>query len=398
VLPIRPIVLALMAAGCQSLIGIEDSPPMKSSADAGVGGAGGAIEAGAGSAGQSGAASGGTGGAPDAGCGSARWPSPPTGAEPGDALDLVFAIRELDFGDRDQAGEPSWRRLGYDLDQLCTCGTDPEGACMPLAKTPCDGLDGRDNAVGTMLYDLRHSFGLDTLDSEAFTGGIEAGGRTVLLRVSGYNGKSDDAQVRVGWYSANGFGAANPGQNPKWDGSDEWPIFSASLEPQTGDDGGAEYSLDKPKYFDDAAYVSGGTLVASIPEGIVALADNVAIRFSAAFLTGRLEQDTSGQWRLEDGVLAGISRVKDALATLAFLDFANQPICTNHLAYELIKARICGFSDMYSLFPTPTKPCDSLSLGFGLRAHPAKLGIITVVPDLASPCSPDIDPANDSCG
>jgi hypothetical protein len=396
----RPLALTLLAAGCQSLVGIEDSPPLGADASAGgtAGSAAGGESGAAGSAGTDAGASGssgaGAGGAPEAGCGSARWPLPPSGVGLGGDIDFVAAVREIDFGDRDQAGVPSWTELGYDLDKLCTCGTDPGSACTSKPKPVCDGLEGRDNATGILMYDLRNSFMIAALDSIAFSQNIENGTRTLLIRVSGYNGQSDDDQVRVSWYSAYKF---ESGQTPKWDGTDVWPVVSSALLPIATADGGEEYSLDQPKYFDDLAYVSGGVLVASLPDGEIALSDVANLRFTAAFLTARIENIGSDLWKLEDGVLAGVTRSQDMLAALPFVDLGGAPLCKDHFVYTFVKPRICGYADMFATVGTPTKPCDALSLGVGLRAHSAKLGEIKVVPTAVSPCAPGLDPSEDSC-
>jgi hypothetical protein len=405
VVPFRPLVLGAVAIGCQSLVGIEDSPPLRSEAGSG-GGSGGAAAAGSSgidasvTGGSAGVGAAGASGAPDAGCVSARPPAPPTGSPPGGDLDLVIAIRDVDFGDRTE-GEPSWKKLGYDLDKLCTCDPDPAGPCKsPDPLKVCDGPGGRDNVIGALLWELRNTFRITAVRSDEFSGQIENGARTVLIRISDYNGEADDVQVAVAWYSTDRFRSANPDAGaPAWDGNDEWPVLAAALEPLTGADGSLDYSLDRPKFQDRFAFVSGGWMVAKLPEGLLALSEEIQVQFSGALLSGRLERDAGGPWRLEDGSLAGVAKVGEVLAVLALTNdpIFKQPLCTNNPMYEGVKTLICERSDMTLLDINPNAPCDYLSLGIGMRGAAARLGEIHVKPQAPSPCADAVDPAKDSC-
>lgn len=402
----RPVAAALLATAaiagaCQGLVGIEDSPPLKpdagSGGDASLGGAAGA----GGSGGSSGTAGGGASGASgaagaDAGCGSARPPVATAGADTGGSIDLTVAVRVVDLGDDDSSGSPTWPNLGYDLDKLCTCGTDTLGGCKAPKKVACDGVDGRDNALGAFLYQIKTLFNVNSFSSSELTQKIEGGGNTVLIRVQGYNGTPDDGEVDVAWIASDDFEVTNASP-PKWDGTDEWPVLSSSLEPQTDPDGGTTYDVNQPKYVDHKGFVAGGTLVATLPQGSFALTTQTSINFTAALFTAKLE-NTSNGWAMSDGLLAGITKVGDVLGTLPSTNdpLLKQPICTDNLIYPGIKSMICDYPDM-TLLGTPAAACDHLSFAAGVSGTPAKLGVVVDNPPKPSPCAPGKNPKDDSC-
>lgn len=370
----------LAAAACHGLVGIEDSPPASA-----TGGAGGdastdvSLDV-----------------PPDTGCKSAQPPVAPPGADTGGDIEVVVAIREVDLGDRTTGAGPTWPTLGYDLDKLCTCDTENVGSCKAPNKVVCDGVDGRDNALGFFLFQIRDTFKVTDLSSENISSGIETGNNTVLIRVKGYNGTPNDAVVEASWYASDDFDVSNT-VPPKWDGTDAWPVLSSSLTGTPGADGGMTYNIDAPKYSDKKAFVVNGTLVVSLPEGELALSSKRSVTFAAAIFTGKLQQGSNG-WKLEDGVLAGITKVSDVLGLLPTVDdpITQQPICTDNLVYAGAKSLICDSPDM-SIIGTPAKSCDYVSIGIGMRADPVKLGPVSLKKAPVSPCAAGKDPSQDTC-
>ncbi|HHH27421.1 MAG TPA: hypothetical protein ENK57_03595, partial [Polyangiaceae bacterium] len=150
----------------------------------GAGGAGpGVGGSGAGSMGGSGQG-GGVGGAGL--CGSVQPPLPPDESDPGpDDVDLVVAVRSLDFGE-DHADElgPS---VGYDLDKECTClGGNPTCQTVGAMPNDCDGPGGRDNAVARLFKNLG-LFDPNSFDSQFQSAKANDGEFSILIRVRDYN-------------------------------------------------------------------------------------------------------------------------------------------------------------------------------------------------------------------
>jgi hypothetical protein len=369
------LVAAALAGGCAVVAGLDDDRRLAPDASSGAGAGGATVATTTASAGGAGSGAG--------ACVSATYPDPPGSGHGGGALDLVAAIRSVDLG------EAEGSLVGLDLDGKCTC--DGEGSsCLAPAFAEgdaCDGPGGRDNATARVFAFLAGLFGEDSFGSAYFSERAEAGAWSLLFRVRGYNGTPDDDQVEVDVYPSRG------GLDPAWNGEDRWPVQETSIGP-----GG---TVDDPLYVDTKAYVSGGTLVASLPKSslILGSGDNqLVLDLTAGFVTARVVGQ-GGALRLEGGTLAARWRLADVFKTLStFRDTSGSPVCTDDLLYDSVKDQICGFVDIYSALASPTDECDSISLGIGFEAEPAKLGDLHPGPTPSDGCSPETDPLYDSCG
>jgi opacity protein-like surface antigen len=371
-------------------------------------------------AGGSGAASGGSaqnGGNGGAGlCGSVRPPAPPSDATPGGTIGFVAAVRSVDFDEQlDMEEGPT---VGYDLDKECTC-SGGEPTCAPPGNAPvdCDGPGGRDNAVSRLFSQLT------LFESQAFSSSYQSqradeGAWSLLIRVIGYNGEPDDNDLQVAIYPSPGLDA-DPclNQVPAWDGSDVWPVDAIALEPPMGQGGAGGmggaggggpscesapgYDLDKPLYLSEVAYVSGGVLVAALPDASLVLSSsssNTALDLVGGFLTATLESAPGG-YALRNGVLGGRWRLADFFGVVGTIESNNLPICKNHTLYGPVKNIVCNYPDITAAAAgTQATPCDSLSFGMAFEAEPAELGIVVVgPPPNQTTCPPSEDPTGDNC-
>jgi hypothetical protein len=368
---------------------------------------------------------GGTGGTGTAGSGGAGAcqsvvpPGPPAASDPGpDTVDFVAAIRAVDFGETDLADGP---RIGYDLDNLCTCSpTVPNGpvdgqSCnVPSWATErCDGPGGRDNAVA-QLFELAAAFD-QTFDSAAQSLAADQGQWSLLVRVRQYNGMANDDHVLVSLHPSPGLDndpCLPVNSQPHWDGSDQWPVDSMSLHGSAGGTGvggcgaagpGAEgYDIDDPVFFDDNGYVNDGVLVAALPRaGLVFSGNDSAIEMNlvAGYLTATIGGSSSSGWVLTNGLLVGRWKLSDFFLTVRTMTSGGQPLCTDNNVYQMLKTAVCTFPDIHSELSPPTEPCDAMSFAMGFEAEPAQLGFVFVgdVVDI-DPCPSATDPANDTCG
>lgn len=301
-------------------------------------------------------ASGSAGAATEAGtCAHASPPGKPSVTNAGGTEDLIFVLDWLKLADRD---------LGYDLDKTCSC--QGEGNSCQEAKWAsadhCDGSEGRDNATGSLIQEgasLVPGFG----DTEWNTG-LKQGSWSVIFRVRNYNGLADDDQVELSWYVPEGFdklqeefdaGIPDGGLVteagaliPRWDGTDAWPYAADSVE--NGD-------RDRPKWFDANAYVSGGVLVGLMPLGELQASGSLKLVVKDAFVTARLVRE-AGVWRMKEGMLAGVWLLEDIFKQLGQMSMAGTHLCTNAIAYPMIKGMICKYADIYRSRGTPSSQCD----------------------------------------
>ena len=339
---------------------------------------------------------GGESGKPDTetggGCGHAVPPDPPNVQNAGGSITFVVAANYVDFGDI--SGDPL--QIGYDLDMRCTCFGDTSSCMRPSWATEdaCDGPEGRDNAGGVFIAYIADLF--DGFGAGAWNESVLNGEWSLVLRIRDYNGLADDNQVGVDWYVPTRFDALQDGgsEPPKWDGTDAWPIRSSGLQKPSG----SNWDVNKPLNHDDYAYVTGGVLVASMAEGDLQVNESYTLGFSGAFITAKLEEQATG-WAITDGTLAARWKLVKILTQFSNTNdpIYKAPICTDNLIYPSIKAKVCGYADIYSGVGTLTTPCDSLSIAMKFRAAPARLGPVVVSQTSDPRCAPEVDPANDSC-
>jgi hypothetical protein len=350
------------------------------------------------------------------GCGHATWPSPPDGPDPGtDSVDVVFATRQANFGE----GETGGAILGYDLDNYCTCQGEGSSCVAPEWATAdhCDGPEGRDNAWADIFAAI--AVFDPGLTSPAISQQMNAGDFAMLIHVSSYNGMPNDDNVVVALLPSPGLRydpCLPPDALPTWDGTDQWPVLASSLMGGGGAGAGGAppadcttgasvppgYDVDAPRFVDLQGYVSDSVVVANLPNVEIVLAGSSGgsnIQLTAGFVTGRLEEDGStGRWTMTEGLLVGRWRVSEVFRSLSsMVTGAGEQVCTDHTVYPLIKSAVCKFPDIASTLGGPTTPCDAISFAMGFEGEQTTIGSVYVPTGAPNPCSPETDPANDSC-
>jgi hypothetical protein len=372
-----------------------------------------------GSAGSGGTATGvGNGGA--GACQSAEPPLGPDHTDPGSEIEIVVAVRSIDFGE--DFVEENGPGVGYDLDAKCTChGDQPSCTAVGSAPEECDGTNGRDNAVARLFANLS-TYEPDSFNSQSHSMDADMGNWTLLIRVTGYNGGANDEEVTVSLYPSPGLDHTPCAGDlvPLWDGSDRWPVEAYALgqgaggQMSTGGAGGAGvggaggcdpdglgYDLNLPRYVSELAYVTEHTLVANLPEAGIALSDSggtvFLLRLVGGFISAALESTADG-WFMHDGLLTGRWATADFFAALSRVSIQDEPICRDSQIYGPLKGIVCNYVDIHAQISAPAAPCDAMSFGMGFEAEPAQLGAVVDTESSTAPsCAPDNDPAGDSC-
>ncbi len=324
---------------------------------------------------------GGSGGAEEDPC-SARWPdgAPGTSADT-DNLTVSLAMRTVDIGEVDPTNAP-----GFDLDEACTCCPDcTEGqACTPPADPICDGPRGRDNAVAHFLARLLAQLP-SPVTSQSLQTDIDEGDWTVLARVSRYNGLADDSDVTVTLY-----GAAPLGTAPQWNGGDTWNVR---------DDYVTAPNLDAAVVRSDAAYLSGGVLVARFGSGgplRISLTSGFDLRMTSAVLSGTLALE-NGRYALSGATLGGVWSMPDVFRTLAAIRVGGAAaVCLDSPTYPTVKALLCDLRDSLQAIDA-FGPCTSVSFGLAFRAEQVVFGQLVPPPPPGTPCADGFSPEGDSC-
>jgi hypothetical protein len=308
---------------------------------------------------------------------------PPTDAgAPTGVGTSAFAMRNIRFGDTDDAGYPSfeaWRSLGFDIDGLATTSTSTN-VCELFAgaarANQVDGVGGIDNSFGENVVPII----LAALGSDAtavFDQSLEKGQASTFILIDALGADSNAIPLATRM-----FVGAPPSMAPQWNGTDVFPIDSTSFD----DAGTAALAFAH-------SYVNDGVFVAEPPSGLgsiwIGTKDGIAYRLAITHLQFemRIASDASGA---SGGVLSGIlptealvalawsvgGRISKSLcAAAAFASFAM-------LFEQASDILVDGTQD-------PTKPCDGISVGLGFSASRVQLGATTTVPPAPDPC---VDP------
>ncbi len=323
-------------------------------------------------------------------CDHAEPPPRPAADDPSDGgdIEILSALASVDFNLAGDAGV-----IGFDLDRTCTC-PGPESCVAQSNGNPhCDDARGRDNSGGALIQQF--SSLTSVLDATKLDQHIAQGLYSLVLRVRGYNGTANDSQVSVAAFSSNGtvpLDDAGTNPVPKHDGTDQWGIDPASV-----------VGTPPPyvaAYEDDAAYVSGGVLVANVsfPFSIGTSFGANFLRLDGAYLVATLAKTAggytlsgvvTGRWDTRN-LLTGMQAIKDPFNPGQFL-------CGTNATYAAFKAAICAAADIASESASDNTgaPCNALSLAVGFQAEPAQLGGILPSGTRPTPCGATY---SDKCG
>lgn len=320
-----------------------------------------------------------------------------------DVPELFLAAHNIHSGDElDDDGEPVWKTIGYDTDDECS--TEPMShACSvaqwatPGAMGSIDGEDGVDNAVGAAFRHIsEEGSGSATTAGNDFA---NAGLRTYVVQVRGYNGQANDSDVTLSTFAVT-F-ASTPGAQsakPLWTGGDEWLGYDTFFNVDSGVPEGE--TLPPPKFAAERAYVVQHRLVAYFPDVL-----SVHGTFSRLVVTGTLREREGLGWVLDDAVMAGRVMIDNLLQ---ILDTTNDPthrerICIGHPLYAGYKAVFCSLGDVsYTGADEQSSLCDGVSWAWSFDAVPAKVvGVQTYEPFFFCPegkrpgvddhCDPDLE-------
>ncbi len=302
-------------------------------------------------------------------------PDPPVGTGP-EGNTYYFAVDSVAFSSPGDAGAA----VGLNLDKECTCfgmPKDPQ-SCVPLSpnNTHCDTLgNGIDNAVSLLVNGTAKQNGFDV---QAQSQGALAGGRNgLLIKIDQYTGELNDSRVLFSFYVSagpsfpDGGGVGNV--KPTFTTADSWTVDQQSVVSGT----------DPKRYVainNTSATVTNGVLVATNLSGVLRLDNGLSLDLKSMQLSGKLVKDQDGNFRIDDGVLAGRWASSDALRNLGALGDPSADggkVCNSPLNFAALKFLVCAAADISSTGPDNSNvTCDALSLGLRYTAKPATFGSI----------------------
>lgn len=338
-------------------------------------------------------------GAPDAAADAAKDPcdhayapfDPPQIPEDGE-LSFTTAIRDIDFGvDGPDAGVLT-PFPGFDLDRTCTC----PGPSSCTGKTRvCDDTRGQDNALATLLRQLATK----QLDVQANTReALSKGANGALVIVEGYNGRPDDALVRVTLATTVGLrdpepdGGLTPKRKPTWTRADSWTVLKREFFEVSG----VVTAITR-----HTGYVKDNQLVVRLEKGQLQFGGSgLVIGLESGFVLARIDKDAQGDLFLADGEMGGRWATHAALASARRVQLTADlpPVCQLPPdAYATIRKEICDGVDISA---DATKDntgavCDAVSVSVRFQGAAGTRGALYDVPE-DDPC-PDAGPGEEDC-
>jgi hypothetical protein len=341
------------------------------------------------------------------GCETARVPNAtdrPAVSDPGEDLKpIYFAMSRIRGGSTldDEAltrESGAWQEIGFDMDGVCTnsatCEVNQvkvnERACSNSSATPYDGKACRDNELGK-LFDiatqsptLAELFGFTEQDWNCE---LHRGGFSMIFRISNYNGKLNDRDIRFDMYTSTGLqqlpgwmcratmdAALNPEwyKYAKWLSNAHWKISKQSIDPTTSSDSGME--VPNAQTADSAAFVRDGYFFAKIPDGREfwwngerATVPGFRDTMHRGVIVGRLVRQSDDSWAVDNGTLAFVVTPDEMLS-----GYKEIGICDNMCnTFKTIKDYNTSHQDV--LIATDEKladtPCNALSMGLDFDAR-----------------------------
>jgi len=321
----------------------------------------------------------------------ARPPARPSTETPGSTGDVSFLVglRSVTLGAS---------KVGFDLDQHCTClgeGTSCKGKLDAGEAGVCDELGGRDVAINRFLDSL--VVVAKGFSEEDINAAIAKGDFGLLVRVENYNGGPDDRAVKATVYVASGLGTpgGDAGTDAKVDAkgdgkadatddggaSDEW---TWTVEPASAVDGGSP--TEPLTFVDEDAYVVGGVLVSQRLDRVAVILPSavgpLGLQSEQGILSARIVPDGRGSFRLVEGQLGLRIRMESMLDTMGRLVVSTIPLCTTPF-YADLKTKVCAVADLTrnpADDPAGTGDCNAISFGLGFETVPARITGLKAVP------------------
>jgi hypothetical protein len=353
------------------------------------------------------------------GCASAGVPARsdrPAESDPGADLPPIYlALSRLRAGTTKDDGpltpdDNAWQDIGFDLDKLCTrsatCEVDQmqinERSCANSNLTPFDGNQCRDNEIGKLLKVASTSpsvgefFGLTERDWGCE---LHRGGFTILFKISGYNGRANDRDVRFDMYTSTGLQnvptwtcraaidaplASDWHNRASWISTDPWKIAQRSIDlaaPNPADPNELKNAIAA----DVAAFVRDGYLYAELPDGAEFWlnGENTAVpgtrqTMHRAIFVGQLVRGQDDLWTVDHGLLEFVTSPGELLQSFQEIGYCEN-MCE---AFFQVKNYLNTHQDTLTgtSETLPNTPCNGLSIAFDLKARQATALAKDVVP------------------
>ncbi len=311
----------------------------------------------------------------------------PRPTETGDGDELVFGLKDVQL---DQSASNGWRRIGFNIDGLCSEELGPVAECVPPdreAEPLVDGEGGIDNAFGAEFFDLIEIISPGLEETSILS--ANNGNGVILVRIRGWNGEANDGRVEVDisqsvvgrpgtaaqteapahvirdftLYEADGTTEA---PRPNWDGNDWLWVREENF---------INEDLNLPQIQDDNAYVADNTLYVRLP-GLIQIqfaGENrgVKVALSDGYLFAQISEDRT---QLVDATFAGRWSIRNLLGTARSVG-----VCSDEPSYNILLNKLNRIADVRATPGTGGADieCDAISVGVRFQGFRTRIGGVT---------------------
>jgi len=288
----------------------------------------------------------------------------------------TLAVSELIFGDG-PSGE--WKSVGFNIDGLVSTGVSKD-VCKPIAgavpTTPYpDGDNGIDNSFGKNLLPLILSLYPNWVSD--INNGITGGYFTSLLKMECLPPEGD-----VPLFTSRLFGATELPMNPKWDGTDMWPIspelLSDPMDPNSSTVVFENSSVLGQKY--DSG--TGETFILTVPLKTMTDTTSIKLTLYAARTTMTLAADRKSA---TDGTIGGVLNTEEFVAEIKKVGYL-LGLCDTTLFNDLLNTVRQASDILVDGTQDPNKECDGISMGLGFKMKQALIGEVAAPAPIGMAC------------
>jgi hypothetical protein len=185
---------------------------------------------------------------------------------------------------------------------------------------------------------------------------------------------------------------------PKWDGTDEWPVFPNTFAVA------AEAGTVTVERTSTDGYVSNYELVARFPDGLPIRLANFTAPLFRATVTMALKAEPRGSMRVVDGAISGVATASVVLGLIPVITSSfGQAVCSDSVLYKGLGEAynlydwICSFADVRLGNDTADSECNGMSFGMSFQAVSAHIGSPVDAISVPPLCPETTDPSRDTC-
>jgi hypothetical protein len=325
---------------------------------------------------------------------SAEPPGPPAMTPPDGTGNTTFAISQLFLGDTDRctpaAGEATctgtpdalngWKNFGFNIDGIIAA-PPYSNLCKPVdnaaASVHQNGNGGIDNSFGQNILQIILS--LSSTASQTINQDITSGKFTVMLSMVNLGAGANYNPLLTRLY-----GGADLGSNPKFDGTDSWPVLPSLLN-NPSDITSAKVQF-MSSYVNNQTWVSGSKGSIDLNLSI----DSFSLDLTIGSAQIAFDMDSTHHYG-SNGTIAGVLNTQTLINELQKVAGAFDPAFCDptNPTFQSIATEISQASDILSDgSQDPTKTCDGISIGLGFNAALVQLGSVAApTTGPANPCA-----------